>query len=175
MEGIRYCHIYRMSHKTKFSNILQMSFCQICWKYYAFLSQAYDTFRQWNFSSQFLKIPSRVSKTKTRDWIGESVYWIFTSRTYNQFLHSHDYCNYSTCNVSSNSSSGHTAVPLELRNSSEVNSHSRTLSYLLGTDHAQKTHIHCCMVQTTLKTSYVIANSPVHWRADCCLVTSYKH
>jgi hypothetical protein len=30
---------------------------------------------------------------------------------------------------SSNSSSGHTAVPLELRNSSEVNSHSRILSY----------------------------------------------
>jgi hypothetical protein len=39
---------------------------------------------------------------------------------------------------SSNSSSGHTAVPLELRNSSEVNSHSRILSYPLGTDHHRK-------------------------------------
>jgi hypothetical protein len=37
---------------------------------------------------------------------------------------------------SSNSSSGHTAVPLDLLNSSEVNSHSRILSYPLGTDHA---------------------------------------
>jgi hypothetical protein len=26
-----------------------------------------------------------------------------------------------------------------------------------------------------LKTSHVIAISPVHWRADCCLATSYKH
>jgi hypothetical protein len=39
---------------------------------------------------------------------------------------------------SSNSSSGHTALPLEPRNSSEVNPHSRILSYPLGTDHAQK-------------------------------------
>jgi hypothetical protein len=77
---------------------------------------------------------------------------------------------------SSNSSSGHTAIPLELRNSSEVNSHSRILSLPLGTDHAQKTQpLCCCMAQTTLKTSHVIAISPVHWRADCCLVTSYKH
>jgi hypothetical protein len=28
-------------------------------------------------------ILSRVSVTKTRVWIGESVYWIFTSRNYN--------------------------------------------------------------------------------------------
>jgi hypothetical protein len=40
---------------------------------------------------------------------------------------------------SCNSSSGHTAVPLELRNSSEVNSHSRILSYPLDTDNAKKT------------------------------------
>jgi hypothetical protein len=52
----------------------------------------------------------------------------------------------------SNSSSGHTAVPLELRNSSEVNSHSRFFSHPLGTDHAQKTQpICCCMAQTTQK------------------------
>jgi hypothetical protein len=78
---------------------------------------------------------------------------------------------------SSNSSSGHTAtaVPLELPNSSEVNSHSRILSYPLGTDHAQKTHFYCCVAQTTQKTSHVITISPVHWRADCCLKTSYEH
>jgi hypothetical protein len=75
---------------------------------------------------------------------------------------------------SSNSSSGHTAVPLELRNSSSVNLHSCILSYPLGTDHAQKTQFHCCVAQTTQKTSHVISISPVHWRADCCLATSYK-
>jgi hypothetical protein len=76
----------------------------------------------------------------------------------------------------SNSSSGHTAVPLEFRNSSEVNSHSHILWYPLGTDHGQKTQsLYCRMAQTTLKTSHVIASSPPHWRADCCLAMSYKH
>jgi hypothetical protein len=70
---------------------------------------------------------------------------------------------------SSISSSGHTALSLELRNSSEVNSHS------LGTDHAQKTQFYCCVAQTTQKTSHVITISAVHWRADCYLPTSYKH
>jgi hypothetical protein len=76
---------------------------------------------------------------------------------------------------SSNSSSGHTAVPLELRNSSVVNSHSRILSYPLGTDHAQKTQFYCCVAQTTQKTSHVLAIFPVHWRAACYLATIYKH
>jgi hypothetical protein len=71
----------------------------------------------------------------------------------------------------SNSSSGHTAVPLELRNSSEVNSHSRILSYPLVTDHAQKTQFYCCVAQTTQKTSHMISISPVYWRADCGLAT----
>jgi hypothetical protein len=76
---------------------------------------------------------------------------------------------------SSNSPSGNTVVPLELRNSSEVNSHSRIL-YPLGTDHAQKTQpLYCCIGQNTLKKSHVIAISPVHWRADCCLSMRYKH
>jgi hypothetical protein len=70
---------------------------------------------------------------------------------------------------SSNSSSGHTAVPLELRNSSEVNSHSRILSYPLYTGH------HVCVAQTTQKTSHVINISPVYWIAVYCLTTSYKH
>jgi hypothetical protein len=77
---------------------------------------------------------------------------------------------------SSKSSSGHTAIPLELRKSSEVNSHSRILSCSLGTDHTQKTQpLYFCMEQTALKTNHVIANSPVHWRPDWCLATSYKH
>jgi hypothetical protein len=67
---------------------------------------------------------------------------------------------------SSNSSFGNTAVSLELRNTSEVNSHSRILSYPLGMDHAQKTQFYCCIAQTTKKTSHVIAISPVRWRAD---------
>jgi hypothetical protein len=65
---------------------------------------------------------------------------------------------------SSNSSSGHTAVPLELQNSSEVNSHSRMLSYPLGTDHTQKTQFYCCVAQTAQKTSHAIHISPVHSR-----------
>jgi hypothetical protein len=73
-----------------------------------------------------------------------------------------------------NPSSGHSAVPLELRNSSEVNSHSRILSYPLCTDHSEKTQFYCCVAQTTQKTSNVITISPVHWCADCCLATSYK-
>jgi hypothetical protein len=77
--------------------------------------------------------------------------------------------------MSSNSSSGHTAVPLELRKSSDVNSHCRILLYLLCTGHAQKIQFYCCVEQTTQKTIHVIAISPVHWRADCCLTTSYKH
>jgi hypothetical protein len=76
---------------------------------------------------------------------------------------------------SSDSSSGHTALPLELRNSSEVNSHACILSYPLGTDHAQKTQFYCCVAQTTQRTSRVITISPVHWLADCSLATSYKH
>jgi hypothetical protein len=76
---------------------------------------------------------------------------------------------------SSNSSSGHTAVPLELQNSNEVNSHSWIFPYPLGTDRAHKTQFYCCVVQTTQKTSHVIAISPVHWHTDCCLAMNYKH
>jgi hypothetical protein len=75
----------------------------------------------------------------------------------------------------SNSSSGHTTLPSELRDSSEVNSRSCILSYPLGTDHAQKTQFYYCAAQTTQKTSHIITISPVHWRADCCLAMSYKH
>jgi hypothetical protein len=74
---------------------------------------------------------------------------------------------------SSNSSSGHTALPLELRNSSPVNSHFRILSYPLGTDHAQKSQFYCCFAQTTQKTSHVMITSPVHWLPDCCLAINY--
>jgi hypothetical protein len=76
---------------------------------------------------------------------------------------------------SSNSSSGHTAILFELRNLSETNFHSRILSYSLGTVHAQETQFFCCVLQTTQKTSHVITISLVHWRADCCPTTSYKH
>jgi hypothetical protein len=75
----------------------------------------------------------------------------------------------------SNSSSGHNADPLDPRNSSEVNSRSRILSYPLGTDHAQKKQFYFCVAQTTQKTSPVTTISPVHWLTDCGLATSYKH
>jgi hypothetical protein len=76
---------------------------------------------------------------------------------------------------SSNYSSGNAALPFEPRKSKEVSSHSRILSYLIGMNHAQETHFYCCVAQTTQKTSHVIAISPVHCRADCCLATSYKY
>jgi hypothetical protein len=64
---------------------------------------------------------------------------------------------------------------LEFQNSSKVNSHSLILSYPLGTDNAQKTQFYCFVAETTKKTSHVITISPVHWHADCCLATGYKH
>jgi hypothetical protein len=36
------------------------------------------------------------------------------------------------------------------------------------------TQFYCRVAQTTQKTSHVIAISPVYWRTDCCLATSYK-
>jgi hypothetical protein len=80
-----------------------------------------------------------------------------------------------TSYTKSSNSSGLTVLPLERRNSSEVNSHSRILSYPLATDHAQKTQFYCCVLQTTQKTSHVITILPVHWRTDYCLAMSYKH
>jgi hypothetical protein len=118
-------------------------------------------------------ILSRVSVTKTRVWIGESVYWMFTSRSYNYFLDSQDYCNFSICNVSRTLNL--LILPLELGNSSEINSHSRILSYPYGTAHSQKTQFHCCLEQNAQITSHVINISPAHWLAACCPATSYKH
>jgi hypothetical protein len=57
----------------------------------------------------------------------------------------------------------------------DVNSHSHILSYLLGTDHTQKTQLYCCVAQKTQKTSHLINISPVHWLTDCCLATSHKY
>jgi hypothetical protein len=45
-------------------------------------------------------------------------------------------------------------------------------SYLIGTNHAQKTQFYCCVEQITLKTNHVIFISPVPWHAHCCLATS---
>jgi hypothetical protein len=78
---------------------------------------------------------------------------------------------------SSNSSSGNTSLPLELWKSSEVNSHSRIL---ISSRHGPRTEntvllLHSANPQTTQKTSHVITISSAHWRADCCLATSYKH
>jgi hypothetical protein len=120
----------------------------------------------------------RVSVTKTWVWIGESVYWsslvVTTSSSYTLEI-TVTISRITSHTKSSNSSSGHTAVPLELRNSREVNSHSRILSHPLGTDHSQKTQFYCYLAQTTQKTSHGITDSLVHWRADCCLATGYKH
>jgi hypothetical protein len=60
--------------------------------------------------------------------------------------------------------SDHSAVPLNLRNSNSVNSHSRIFLYPLGMEHAQKTQrLPCCMAQTTQKRRG-IANSLVRYR-----------
>jgi hypothetical protein len=58
--------------------------------------------------------------------------------------------------------------------------------YSIRTDHPENTAsiIETCLpnhciatvaARTPKKASHVIAISPVHWRADCCLPTSYKH
>jgi hypothetical protein len=73
-----------------------------------------------------------------------------------------------TSHMKFSNSSGHTAVPLELGSSTEVNSNFRILLYPLGTDHAQETKFYCRVVHTTQKTSHVITASSVHWRAGCC-------
>jgi hypothetical protein len=107
---------------------------------------------------------SRVSVTKTRVWIGESVYWILTSFYTLKIIVTIAHVTSHT--KSSNSSSGHNAVPLELWNSREVNSRSRILSYPLGTDHAQKTQFYCCVAQTTQRNKSrdnYLASSLARW------------
>jgi hypothetical protein len=51
-----------------------------CWHYWweGFMNYAVEM-----GSGALIYIPSRVSESKTRVWIGESVYWIFTTRNYN--------------------------------------------------------------------------------------------
>jgi hypothetical protein len=123
-----------------------------------------------------LLILSCVGVTKMRVRIGESFYSVIATTISSYTLEITVTVVHVTSHTkSSNSSSGHTAVRLELRNSREVNSHFCILSHPLGTDHAHKTQFYCYVAQTTQKTSHVIAISPVHWRVDCCLETSYKH
>jgi hypothetical protein len=85
-------------------------------------------------------ILSRVSVTKTQVWIGESAGSLLIVTTISSYTLK---ITVTIAQVTSHSmsfnSSGHTALTLELRNSSEFNSSSRILSYPLGTDHAQKT------------------------------------
>jgi hypothetical protein len=45
--------------------------------------------------------------------------------------------------------------------------------YSRGTDNAENTVL--LLRSADHITSHVIAISPVHWHADCCLATSYKH
>jgi hypothetical protein len=116
---------------------------------------------------------SRVSVTKTRFWTGESVYWIFTIRNYNQFLHSQDYWNYSTGSVI------HYVLsfffwPRRCSLETLVLKWSQ-FSYPLGTDNAQKTQFYCCTAQTTQKESHLITIFACPLRLDCCQATSYKH
>jgi hypothetical protein len=71
----------------------------------------------------------------------------------------------------SNTSPGHTAVPLELRNSSEVNSRSRILSYPIARTMRRK-HIPSLLhVADHIENSNVITNSPVNSRL---LLPSYE-
>jgi hypothetical protein len=127
-----------------------------------------------------MNILSRVSLTKTRVWIGESVYWMFTSRDYTRFLHSQDYCNHSTCDVT------HWVFWFFFwphccsLGTSELKWSQFPFPYsLVSFRHGPRTENtdppYCCASQTTHKTSHVITISPVHWLADCCLATSYKH
>jgi hypothetical protein len=49
------------------------------------------------------------------------------------------------------------------------------LVYIATARTTQKTQFYCCVARTTQETNHMIAISPVYWRADCCLATSYKH
>jgi hypothetical protein len=78
---------------------------------------------------------------------------------------------------SSNSSSGHTAVPFELRNSSEVNSKVKVksipipiFSHILSARTTHRKQFYCCVEQSTQKTSHVITILPVH----CLLLRDLK-
>jgi hypothetical protein len=55
------------------------------------------------------------------------------------------------------------------------------LRKLLGTDHAQQTHVTCSVSHQSsgalaglTETHHVTATQLVHWRADCCLPKSYN-
>jgi hypothetical protein len=48
-------------------------------------------------------------------------------------------------------------------------------SHILCTWTMHRKQFYCCLAQTTLKTSCVIAISPIHLCPDCCLTMSYKH
>jgi hypothetical protein len=73
---------------------------------------------------------SRLWVNKTLVWIGESVYWIVTTNNSYTLKITVTIAHITSHTESYNSSSGHTVVPLELRNSSEVNSDSESESYV---------------------------------------------
>jgi hypothetical protein len=76
-------------------------------------------------------------------------------------------------NKSSNSSSGHTAVPLELQNPSHFPFPYSFISFW----HRPRTENTVLLLRSADHTeaSHMITVSPVHWRADCCLATNCKH
>jgi hypothetical protein len=56
---------------------------------------------------------------------------------------------------------------------SELTAHSSR--YIAVARTTQKSQLYCCIRKTIEKTNHVIVTSPVHWGADCCLATRYKH
>jgi hypothetical protein len=50
----------------------------------------------------------------------------------------------------------------------------RNSCYIAAAWTAQITQFYCCVAQATQKTSHVRATSPVSWRANSCLATSYN-
>jgi hypothetical protein len=134
-----------------------------------------------------LYILSRVSVTKTLVWIGESVYWIFTSRNYIS-----SYTLKVTVTITHIKSSNHTlSLHMTTSNPSSATNfpclsptENRTVAPTvfkrtpLHGPHGKhrlpflriRIYIFCClalgMTRATLKMSHVIAISPVHWRAD---------
>jgi hypothetical protein len=124
-----------------------------------------------NCATTLWEILSRVSVTKTRVWIGESDYLIFTTRNCNLILHSQDYCNYSIRNVT------HCLLILLLATllfpwnfGTQVKSIPiPVFSHILSARTTHRKQSYCCVAQTTQKTSHVITISSVRWRADCYL------
>jgi hypothetical protein len=106
---------------------------------------------------------SQASVTKMRVWIGESVYWIFTSRNYIKFLHSQAYWNIAHVMSHNTFSNPFLATPMFPWDfGTQVNSITILLfPHIISVWTRDRKEFYCCAAQTTQRTNHVIAMFPV--------------